>query len=142
MKGKKLFSLVLAILGTLLAWLPGGAVLLFDVFQWVRSGTARVDYLLPAEAFPVILAGFILMLWVALREKLMVKPLAWTFGAAIAAVLIGMLVAKLSGLADGLIEPQGFWWSVMLGMILLYDLAVTVLGFMGFWLIGGIIKKK
>lgn len=131
MKNKKTFSLVLAVIGTVLLCLPVVAMLVFGVLHWINAGKPMFDFLLPGEAFPLVLIGFGLLLWAALREKLMVKPIAWTFGAGMAGFVISQLIAVVSGLASGRIEPYGFWFVVVIGIFIIYDLAVIWLGVLG-----------
>ena len=66
--GKRdVFTKVLAVTGTLLAWFPILATVLFSAVRFVQSGMFRFDYLLPAGLFPAALSGGILLIWAALR---------------------------------------------------------------------------
>jgi len=47
----------LAIAGTVLAWLPIAATLATAIPGSLRRGEFHVDYLMPAELFPVALAA-------------------------------------------------------------------------------------
>jgi hypothetical protein len=47
----------LAIAGTVLAWSPIAATLATAIPGSARRGESRVDYLMPAELFPVALAS-------------------------------------------------------------------------------------
>jgi hypothetical protein len=131
MKNNKKLSQVLAIIGTALVWLPVAAMLVFGVLHWARAGEPMFDFFLPAEALPLVLVGFGLLLWAALREKFLVKAISLTFGIGIAGLVLSQSAALLSGLADGSIGPSGFWFVLVIGIFSIYDLAVIWLGVLG-----------
>jgi len=47
----------LIITGTILVWIPVLAPVLFSVVKEIQGGEFLFDYLMPAELFPVFLAG-------------------------------------------------------------------------------------
>lgn len=57
MKATYRFTKALAIAGTLLVWLPVLAPLVFSVVRLFNRQKFLLDFLMPAELFPVILAG-------------------------------------------------------------------------------------
>ncbi len=52
----------------------------------------------------------------------------------------GQVIASVSGLASGEIEPQGIWWMLVLASLALYDLAVILIGVGGVLLIRDLFK--
>jgi hypothetical protein len=69
MARKGLFTKILAITGTVFVWLPILAPVIFSVMFFTRSRMLRMDYLMPAELFPLVMAGGGLLLWAALRAR-------------------------------------------------------------------------
>lgn len=135
MESKLRFSRVLAIGGTVLAWLPILAMIILAVSHLIRSGRFMADYLLPAELFLVVLAGAGLLLWAALRAKILVKPIAWGAVVLVAALLLSQGAAVVTGLASGEHEFTGWRMIVTLSLLILYELAVVYLGVIGITLI-------
>jgi hypothetical protein len=135
MDNKSRFSRVLAIGGTILVWLPVAAMLVFSVAHLIRSGQFMADYLLPAELFLVVVAGAGLLLWAAIRSKSVIKELIIAIVLGLTGLLLSQGVAVWTGLAHGDTEPTGWPWITVLGLIILYDLAVVFLGIIGIRLI-------
>ena len=135
MKRENTLTKVLAIAGTVLLWLPILFMVITSIIHLVGSGEFLFDYLVPAELFLMVLAGALLLLWAALRAKTLVKPVLW--GVAAGAVFLGggQLISMLTGLASGEREASGWPLTVVLGMVLLYDLLVLFLAIMGILLI-------
>jgi hypothetical protein len=123
-----LITRYLALGGTVLLWLPLAAPLFFGVLFWLTNGEMRVDYLMPAEMFPVVVLGGALLVWAALRAR---QHRAWIGGGLGAAVLFlfgGQTYAFYSGLATGAIEPVGLPWTLVLISLALYALGIAAAG--------------
>jgi len=140
MKNKNLLTKILAIAGTLLVWLPILAPLLFSLERLVRAHRFMLDYLMPAELFPLVLVGGLLLLWAALRMHVHRRLVAWTLGAAVILPVAGQGLAVLTGLANGEIEPTGWPWALVFGSIMAYILAVIILGIGGILLLRHLFK--
>ncbi len=125
----------IAIIGTILVWIPILAPFLFSISPFIQRGVFHFDYLLPAEAFPVALAGGLLVIWASIRVKRYQKLIGWAFVAFVVLPFAGQAVASLTGLASGATEPGGWQWAFVLGAIILYDLAVIAVGVGGILLI-------
>jgi hypothetical protein len=82
MEKKNVFTKILAITGTVLVCLPILAPILLSVIFLIADGEFLFDYLMPAELFPVAMAGGVLLLWAAIREK---RRLGWVGGGLAAA---------------------------------------------------------
>ena len=142
MENKNIFTKILAIAGTLLVWLPVAAPLFFSALMLIRSGMFRMDYLMPAELFPLVLVGGGLLLWAALRARRRRALIGWGLVAAVVLPVTGSAIAKVTGLADGRIEPGGWQWALVLGFLAGYVLAVIVIGIGGILLLRDPFRKK
>jgi hypothetical protein len=131
----------LAITGTILVWIPVLAPVLFSISLFIQRGGFNFDYLLPAEAFPIALAGGLLLIWASIRVKRYQKLIGWAFVALVVLPSAGQAAASLTGLATGDVEPVGWQWALVLGAIILYDLAVIAVGVGGILLIGDLFRK-
>jgi hypothetical protein len=96
----------------------------------------RFDYLMPAELFPVALAGGLLLIWAALRARSRQRLIGW--GLVIAAGLLvgGQALAVVTGLASGETEPVGLWWALVLASLVIYTLALVDMG------VGGVLLLR
>jgi len=129
------FTKSLAVVGTIFIFIPIAAPLFFGFLHFLRSNKFMVDYLMPAELFPVIVVGIALLLWAAIRRRACIRWLTWSIILMVITLVGGMLIARWSGLAADEIEPIGFWWSVVMGAIILYIFTVICIGFAGCHLI-------
>ena len=125
MEKKNVFTRSLAIIGTILAWLPVAAPFIFGFISLASDGIFRFDYLMPAEFAFLAFAGGILLLWAAIRARSRVGIIAWGLGIAVIAMAVLMLV--------GDVVPGSLEYWLAMGMLLLNALAVVLLG------IGGIL---
>jgi hypothetical protein len=126
----------LAWVGAVLAWLPLVATLITGLAGTVISRRLRVDYLMPAELFPLALVGSGLLLWAALRARrsLGARPwrtLAGALGIAVAALFGSQGVAMVTGLASGRTEPTGWRMALVLALLAVYTLALVALAVAG-----------
>ncbi|HEX6384498.1 MAG TPA: hypothetical protein VF177_07500, partial [Anaerolineae bacterium] len=65
MEKKGILTRILAIVGTVLVWLPILAPVMFSMAAIIEERVFRFDYLMPAELFPVALVGGGLLIWAA-----------------------------------------------------------------------------
>jgi len=140
MEKQNVFSRILAVAGTALAWLPILAPVLFSVIAGVSHRVFRFDYLMPAELFPLALAGGGLLLWAALRARSQVRLIGWGLGLAAGLLVAGQALAVVTGLASGESEPAGLWWMLVLGSLIVYSLAVVAIGVGGLRLLRVLFK--
>lgn len=136
MNNNSLLTKVLAIIGTVLVWLPILAPILFSAIRFFARGRFRFDYLMPAEFFPLALAGGGLLLWAALRARAYRGIIGWGIGIAVGMLVGGQLLAEVTGLASGEIEPTGWQWVLVLASLAAYSLAVVAVG------IGGVLLSR
>ena len=91
---------------------------------------------MPAELFPLVLAGGVLLIWSAIRAHSRRGIIGWSISVAIVLLFGGQALAVVTGMASGETEPTGLWWAIVLGAIIAYALAVIVMG------IGGILLLR
>jgi len=117
----------LAVAGTILVFLPLLAPLFFGIMRFAQAGNFLVDYLMPAELFPLVLIGGGLLIWAAVRARLRLKWLIWSLAAAVGLLVLSQVAAVLTGLASGRTEPEGLPWILLIGMLVGYVVAVGFL---------------
>jgi len=133
---------ILAVAGTVLAWLPLAAPLIFAVVALMVRGRFLFDYLMPAEIFPVALLGSLLLLWAAWRARARRKIIAWGLGLAVAFLVGGQTLAVVTGLASGETEMGGGQWTWVVVSLIGYCLALAAVGVGGILLLSDLFTKK
>ena len=141
MEKRGLFTKILAILGTVLVWFPVLAPVSFSAIAILTERMFRFDYLMPAELFPFALAGGVLLLWAALRAHSQRRLIGWGLGLTIGLPVIGSVIATVTGLASGEIEPVGWQWGLVLAAIAGYILALIIMGVGGILLLRDLFKR-
>jgi len=140
MEKKGVLTKILAIVGTVLVWFPILAPIVISAVVTTRSHRFRFDYLMPAELFPFALVGAGLLIWAALRARSRRGLIGWGFGIAVALLVIGQVLAVVTGLASGETEPVGWPWAVVLTSLVVYSLAIVVTGVGGILLLRDLFK--
>ena len=131
---------VLAIFGSILVWFPILATVVISLVSSIESHVFRFDYLRPAELSPIAFVGGGLLIWAALRARSRRGYIGWGLGIAAGALIGGMVLAVLTGLASGETEPVGWWWALVLASIVIYSLAVVLIGVGGLLLLRDLLK--
>ncbi len=130
----------LAIAGTALIWLPIVAPVVLTLILLISRGIFRFDFLMPAELFPLAAIGGGLLIWAALRARSRRGLILGGFGIAIALLVLGQLLAVVTGLANGDTEPSGFWFVLVIAMIVGYSLAVVAVAVGGVLILRDLFK--
>jgi hypothetical protein len=125
----------LAAVGTFLVWFPIVVTILASVARSIATGVFRCDYLMPAELFPVAFVGAGLLLWAALRARARRELIGWGFGAMLALLAGGQVLAVVTGLASGETEPAGWAWVLVIVSLAGYTLALVEIGSAGVLLV-------
>ncbi|MEW6182515.1 MAG: hypothetical protein AB1500_04965 [Bacillota bacterium] len=136
------FARILALLGTAAVWLPVAAMLATSVPGSLRTGTFRIDYLMPAELFPLALVGGVLLILAAVIARSHKRLIGWGFGLAVGALVAGQALAVATGLASGETEPVGFPWALVVGSLALYTVGLVVLGCAGVMLTRFVCRRQ
>jgi len=142
MDKKRGLTRILVFAGTVLLWFPLAAMVVLAVLHLARSGQLMADYLIPGELFYVVLAGAALLLWAALRSRILLKPVVWGCVLAVAALVLSQTLAVVTGLASGLNEFSGWRMVLVAGLLILYDLTVLFLAITGIRMINALLKKS
>jgi len=142
MKKKNVFTKILAIAGTALVWFPILAPILLSVVFIITNRIFRFDYLMPAELFPFALVGGGLLIWAALRARSRQRLIGWGLGIAAGLLVSRQVLAVVTGLASGEIEPAGWWWILILATLVIYSLALVAIGIGGTLLSRDLFKKS
>jgi hypothetical protein len=131
-----LFTKFLAGGGTALIWLPIVAPLALAVGAYVARGRFLLDYLMPAELFPVVLIGGGALLWASLRAKRYGAWIGRSLAIAVGLLFASQALAMVTGLASGATAIGGWQWVLVLTMLGGYALAVATTG------VGGILLLR
>jgi hypothetical protein len=142
MEKKGVLTKILAIVGTVLVWFPILAPVLLSVAVIIKERMFRFDYLMPAELFPATLVGGGLLIWAALRARSRRRLIGWGLGSAVGLLVGGQVLAVVTGLASGETEPAGWWWALVLASIVVYSLALVVIGVGGVLLLRDLFKPS
>jgi hypothetical protein len=139
---KGAFTKVLTVAGTVLVWFPIVFTLAIAAIGSITDRVLRFDYLLPAELFPVVLVGSLLLLWAALRARSHQKIIALGLGAMLVFLIGGQVIAVFTDLASGAAEPTGWPWVLVLASLALYSLALIATGIAGVMLVKRVFSHK
>ena len=142
MAKRSILARVLAIAGTVLAWLPLAAPLIFAGISLVCDGRFRFDYLMPAEVFPVALAAGALLVAGAILARSRVRLVVAASAAAVLLLVASLSVARFSGLASGRTEAAGGPFVLTMAGLIGYEMAVAVLGVGGVLLIRDLVRGR
>jgi hypothetical protein len=135
MEQRGVLTKVLAFGGTVLVWFPVVAPVLFSIIALATGRGFRFDFLMPAELFPIVLLGGALLVWAAVRARSQRKWIIWALVAALVFLIGGQLLAVVTGLASGEIEPTGIVFGLVIAILAAYDLAVIAIAVGGVLLI-------
>ncbi len=135
MNSRSTLTRTLAIAGTILVWLPIAFMLLTSVIGSLREETFLLDYFIPAELLPIVLAGSVLLLWAAFRARSRKRVIGGAIAVALGALPLGLLLAQVTGLASGATEPTGWQFVLVMALIALYVVAVIAIGVGGVLLV-------
>jgi hypothetical protein len=132
----------LAVVGTVLVWLPLLAPVFFTVLLLISARRFLFDFLMPAELFPIGLPGALLLLWAAVRARSRVRLIGWSLAIAVALLVGGQALAEVTGLASGATEPAGLWFVLVLGSIAGFCLALAAVGVGGIALLSDLFRQR
>jgi hypothetical protein len=142
MKNKGVFTKTLAIAGTALVWFPILAPILLSAVHFIQAREFRIDYLMPAELFPIALAGGLLLLWAAIRTRYQRGLIGWGLGISVGMLVGGQALAVATGLASGATEPTGWPWALVICSLIGFILALVTVGVGGILLLRDLYTSK
>jgi len=126
---------VIAFIGTILIWLPILFTLVTGVVGSISFRAFRMDYLMPAELFPLALSGALLLFWASIRSKIDKRRIGWSLVIMIVSLFACQGAAVLTGLAHGETEPVGWPWFLVISLLVLYIAAVVAECIFGVYLL-------
>ena len=142
MKNRDVLTQSLAVVGTVLVWIPILAPILFSVVFLITAKALRFDYLMPAELFLLVLIGGSLLLWATIRARSYRSMIGWALAIAVFLLAGGQALAEVTGLASGATEPAGWRLGLVLASLAGYSLALIVMGIGGSLLIHKLFKES
>lgn len=131
MEKRSVFTEILAIAGTVFAALPLLAPVAFSLIRLARGGSLLFDWLIPAELFPLVLLGGLLLLWAALRARSRRAWMAGSLGLGVVVLVAGQVLVMVSGMGTGEVAAEGWLFGLVVASIVIYELAVVSLAVNG-----------
>ncbi len=125
-----------ALIGTLLAWIPLAAPVVFALSRLIAGGRFRFDYLMPAELGLVAFIGAGLLLWAAIRARARRGVIGWGLGVMVGALVGSQALAVVTGLASGARAATGWPWALVTALLAFYVLALIAVAVAGILLVG------
>ncbi len=141
MKNNTWMIKTLALTGTIILWLPLAAPLAFGAASALSRQRLLIDYLMPAELFPLAAVGGILLLMAAWLAHDRLKLVGWSLAAALAALITSLVIASASGLANGSNESPA-WMAVVLACLAVYTAGLAAAGVGGILLVNDLLRGK
>lgn len=126
---------ILAILGVILVWFPLITPVVFGIGKLIRSGRFLVDFLMPAELFPMVLVGVTLLLYASFRARQYLKWIGWAFFIGVVLLTGGLVLAQVTGLDSSPFDPTGWKFILVTSLVIAFDLALVVVGVGGVLLV-------
>ena len=142
MEKKDDLTKVLATAGTILVWFPILAPIVIAIILFAAEHRFLLDYLMPMELFPSVIAGSVLLLWATLRAHSRLKFIVWGVGIAVFMFFGVQGFAVITGMASGETEPTGWMWGIVITSLGVYILAVMLVGTGGALLLKDLFRRK
>jgi len=118
----------LAVAGSVLVWFPIAVSILTGLTRSAEVGALRIDYLLPAELFPAVLIGGVMLVAASFLARSRRELVCWSFGVLAAALVLLFAETAVTGLASGEGEADGLALVAAVGLLGVYSVMVVVLG--------------
>lgn len=131
MSTKPFWPKVMALGGTLMVLAPLAFTLLLGIIHLLSSKFLMFDYLLPAELYPLVFIGGLMLIAVAFWQKLERKLIGVSLGVATLALLL-VIAIGLAGLEPKAGQPVSFQMIIIYLLLTVYTGALVALGWGGF----------
>ncbi len=141
MKNNPILMKIFAALGSALILLPILFTIITGIAGTISSKSLRLDYLMPAELFPAVIIGTILLFIVALKIRKFQRLIGFAALAMVFFLFGGQGIAVASGLASGEIPNTGFYWILVISFIAAYDFIVLGLCIVSLLIVKQVFKK-
>jgi hypothetical protein len=106
-----------------------------------QTGRWLLDYLMPAELFPLAAAGACALVAASYLARSRARFFAVAIAVGLAAIFGGAGLAEVTGLANGEIEPAGWQWALVTACLGVYALCVIAMGVGGVLLLRDLFKR-
>ena len=133
---------LLALIGTILVWLPLAAPFVFSIIRLAMGRRIIFDYLMPAELTLFWLAGAGLLCWAAIRYGQHLRWVTIPLVFALGFLVTSQLTAVATRLASGTIEPVGWPMTLTLGLLIVSYIFIAALGIAGSRLLRELYSKS
>jgi hypothetical protein len=134
-------SKVLAVVGTILVWLPIIMPLMLSAIQLLVTGEFLIDFLMPAELFPVALVGSLLVLAAAVLTRSYRAVIGGSLGTALIMLVGSQALAVATGLASGAREASGWRLVLVLVVFAMFVVALIITAIGGLFLTRSLFRK-
>lgn len=141
MKGRSVLTKVFALAGVILVWIPLFFAVLTAIIGSIASRKFLFDYLMPAELFPLALAGTIMLLLATILAHAYRKSICMAAAAAVLFLLGSQTLAAVTRLASGSAEPSGWAMVSVIVLINLYSISIAGIGAIGI-LLNKVVYRK
>lgn len=142
MNPRSTLTRALALLGAIAVWLPIAATLATSAIGSAQAGAFRMDYLMPAELFPAAIVGGGLLIWAAFRAHSHKRLIGWGVALAMGSLFLGQVLAIVTGLASGEMQPTGWPWGLVVAALAVYVGAVIAIGVGGVLLVRDVFTQE
>lgn len=115
---------IMAYAGTIMVWLPILFTLITAIVGSIAARQLRIDYLMPAELFLLVLAGALLLWWASIRAGEYKKAIGGSLVLLICSLFASQGIAVVTGLASGETEAAGWPLLIVNFFLILYIAAV------------------
>jgi hypothetical protein len=133
---------ILAVIGTLLAWIPIAFTVFTSVAGTIITGEFHFDYLMPAELGLIAFAGALLLLFAAVRSRRSIKAIGVSSVLALFFIAASMTIASVSGMASGERAAEGMPFYCAVAGLILYSVSLIGIGIGGIRLCGDLFRSK
>ncbi|HPE16719.1 MAG TPA: hypothetical protein PK597_07180 [Oscillospiraceae bacterium] len=142
MERRNLLTKIIAVAGAVLVWFPIAFTLLTSVVGTIADRAFRLDYLMPAELFPVAVVGSLLLLIAALRIRRYRGRIGWSLAVMALSLAGGQVLTVKSGLASGAVEAAGFVFGAVVASLVLYTVLLVEICVLGLLLLKNLFAKR
>ena len=141
-KNKVHLNRILAFIGTIFLFIPILFPILLSILHLLATGRFLFDYLIPAELFFLVIAGTLILLIASIRSEIYRKSVIALTIIIITTLPLAQMIAVLTGLANGDMEPVGWRLYLVLMFLGIYTISILIQGIYGIRLIKALFKKE
>lgn len=120
------------VVGTILLMIPLLIMIISSVAAAINNQELRIDYLLPAEMSGFVIAGSVLILFMAYQQRQAFWQLFVLVFIMLALLVLGQITAEVTGLATGVIGTESLWYQLVIAVFLIYDFLYLIMISMAF----------